>query len=243
MIAFEVSSLGESVQKRANITPLGSISTLFPFHGSKSHQKRFGLTSKEQLTVEVTAIRWGHYAALLSQDQSLLLNTYWFPSTMSNPDVFSFLKDNYGWLPKQRSRIAEALSHPKARKEYAKALYEWEDETLPSISLTENQINGLMYTYLGDQASLNFYNMEEYGKCLITRFAGLASKPYHLEIAINHKSKFLWVVLHEIAHALDYLYYRSFGHGPTFLRLYAKLLEKHYGIDYWPSMKINIIGK
>lgn len=243
MKAFEIVSPSRFILKKEEVNVLGEIDVLFPVYNVKTKFKNLGITKtiNDHHSVKAKVARWGHYGCLISQDGTCLINSYWFSKDTTDMEVFSYLQMNKGWTPSLHRKVRSAFKYKNPRNNYSEKIYGWEENTLPKVPITNDQIYGLYYEYLGNLVDLNFIEMKEYGKCSLVRNSGLVGKPVRYELKINPNSQYLWVVLHELAHALDYQYYRAANHGITFLKIYSSLLKKYHQINYWPSIKTNIL--
>jgi hypothetical protein len=63
-----------------------------------------------------------------------------------------------------------------------------------------------------------------HGKVFLDKKQGLLSEPFYATVSIRKTSFCINILLHEIAHLIDYEKTRSLAHGPSFLRIYSTLL-------------------
>lgn len=175
-----------------------------------------------------------------------LLNVLMF-NNKSDKQVLSYLDQHQGWTKHVLPKILKATSYVDCRVDNAEALYKWEAEILPHVTITTKLAREIVhaefarvdfkYAYyhkkIISQEDGQFFTQ---GFCQVVRRSGWLSQPHHFCIGFR-PNPHLHVVLHEIAHALDVQHYRTNSHGPTFMLLYRSLLERYMQKDYLPSMQ------
>lgn len=144
------------------------------------------------------------------------------------------LKDTGGWPNKDlMSRIKKFHKHvdPITMMDYTERLYTIE-RSLPYNSVSREAAENLVKSVL-DNYNVNYVvdfkrlpNMT-LGITAVRRVGVYGEGRKYLLCFRERRTLRSTVVLHETAHVLDYHFNRSMGHGPTFIGIYAALLERY----------------
>lgn len=236
---------GSTVKGR--LRKIGTANVLFPAYVSKKHAKHYGFDhlNNRTHTISASIYRNGNVAVLGTHCKSYAYNYFLF-NDWNDADIVEYLQDNQGWKADVLPKVQKSLTYDYCRSDRALRLYRWEDECMSRERMSSEKASRVIENELRKhnipadyivKASVKASDPKNrVGWCLIQKRSGLIGHAHTYEIGLMRSTP-AYVVAHEIAHVLDYHYYRANNHGPTFMLLYNGLLQKYVGQDYLPSMR------
>lgn len=228
---------------RQSIYKIGDVDVLFPAYQPRvddrtfmAHTQRLNDTNRY---MKVEAYRKQNDSIVyLIWKRRRLMNAFVFHKDAFDSYAVDYLQRYSGWPSRLLPTVQAGFAYANARIDMAERVYEWE------LMLSRQRLSwDAACALIADELATHSINIdyevvvkepgkterEAIGSCRVDRNAGWISRPSYLCIKLQ-RQPFLYVVLHEIAHALDGCINRINNHGPTFLLIYARLLEKHFGL-------------
>lgn len=239
---------GSKIQTQGHLTFIGRASVLVPAYRPNfaPYKRHFDKLSDTVLHIPAVVLRDQNYVVIATKDKRHSLNMYMFPNA-SDAEVMEYIEKYEGWTKEINEAIKRSLTFKNVRDDLDRKLYTWE-EILPrrkithaeTLKIIEDELAELPFQYDVDFVeSIANHTKETFGLCSIRKRSGWFSRPHHMHLQFRKRKDsklYLYIVLHEIAHAVDFYVYRAFSHGPTFMHTYAKLIEKYMGFDPLGSM-------
>lgn len=235
---------GSTVKGR--LRKIGTANVLFPAYVSKNHGSKYGFDhlNNRNHTIEVSIYRNRNIAILGTHCREYAYNYFLF-NDWNDLDIVEYLQDNKGWKENILPNVQHSLNYRYCRRDMALRLYKWEEETMSKQMVdaetacamieADLQSHGITADYHVSAAVKRNDPKNRIGWCLIQKRSGLIGHAHTYEIGLLQATP-IYVIAHEVAHVLDYHYYRANNHGPTFMQLYNSLLLQYTGKDYLPSM-------
>lgn len=110
-------------------------------------------------------------------------------------------------------------------------VYKWEDKFIRPFDKQEISFDNIqmIVDYVWKQEG---YNYPPKVKRIAKQNTKALATGSRLNLEFHDKGIYTWVILHELAHALtSNLEYENDGHGPEFVGVYMKLVNKYIGIN------------
>lgn len=238
---------GARLLNRGRSSLIGRMNVLCPAYRPKFplYRKHFSKLSDTVTHIPALIKRKDNAIYLTTEDGSTAINMFLFGKS-SDAQVIKYLEKYEGWTRDLHPLIATGKQFQNVRVDHADNLYKWETQ-LPMHVISRARARKILFEELAQlpfDYSTDFVDViadddDYHGTCSVKKRAGWFARPYHIQFLFkNYKQTnvLLYVTLHEIAHALDFYVYRVSNHGPTFMHVYAKLLDKYMGIDPLGSM-------